>query len=403
MAEWMQAPPGGSPDAVMSGIRRAAAGEGAGVVLIVDDIPDNLAVLHDALDESGYTVLVATDGASAIARAAQALPDIVLLDALMPGMDGFEVARRLKADEATAPIPIVFMTALTDTEHVLAAFAAGGVDYVSKPVRPREVVARIAAHLQSARHAKQARNALDAFGHASIALRPADGRVLWQTPLARDLMKRHFGAGAAAAVRVSTPSFSNTCSRCLVIVFGRVPRMSPMSRLVLPGATQYSTSASRAVSRNCSDSASMAAPLLLSVSTSSHSSSALAGCRLQCRRCVPVTQDQVSPPSGAWASPARVTRSRTQSHRLAGACSGAATLLATAAIGAPAAPAPKCRFIRSRASGVCHSTRPSAGRSAIDAWPNASSALRACLAWRALRRCAAMRATTSRGRTGLET
>ena len=199
MAEWMQSPPGGDVVALVPGTRRAAAGDGAGVVLIVDDIPDNLAVLHDALDESGYTVLVATDGAGAIARAAQALPDIVLLDALMPGMDGFEVARRLKADEATAPIPIVFMTALTDTEHVLAAFAAGGVDYVSKPVRPREVVARIAAHLQSARQATQARNALDAFGHASIALRPADGRVLWQTPLARDLMKRHFGAGAAGA------------------------------------------------------------------------------------------------------------------------------------------------------------------------------------------------------------
>ncbi len=199
MAEWMHEPPGGAVGAVVPGARRAMAGESVGVVLIVDDIPDNLAVLHDALDESGYTVLVATDGASAIARAAQALPDIVLLDALMPGMDGFEVARRLKADEATAPIPIVFMTALTDTEHVLAAFAAGGVDYVSKPIRPREVVARIAAHLQSARHAKQARNALDAFGHASIALRPADGRVLWQTPLARDLMKRHFGAGAAGA------------------------------------------------------------------------------------------------------------------------------------------------------------------------------------------------------------
>jgi DNA-binding response OmpR family regulator/DNA-binding CsgD family transcriptional regulator len=199
MAEWMQEPPSGAAGAVVPGSRRLVRGETVGVVLIVDDIPDNLAVLHDALDESGYTVLVATDGASAIARAGQALPDIVLLDALMPGMDGFEVARRLKADQATAPIPIVFMTALTDTEHVLAAFAAGGVDYVSKPIRPREVVARIAAHLQSARHAKQARNALDAFGHASIALRPADGRVLWQTPLARDLMKRHFGAGAAGA------------------------------------------------------------------------------------------------------------------------------------------------------------------------------------------------------------
>src|ERR1700712_3149155 len=128
MAEWLQTPPTGTP----AQAQRGRSGEGAGVVLIVDDIPDNLAVLHDALDESGYTVLVAVDGASAIARAAQALPDIVLLDALMPGMDGFEVARRLKADQATAPIPIVFMTALTDTEHVLAEFAAGGGCYGSQ-------------------------------------------------------------------------------------------------------------------------------------------------------------------------------------------------------------------------------------------------------------------------------
>ncbi len=201
MAEWTLP----REAAVAAPGRPVVASDGAGVVLIVDDIPDNLAVLHDALDESGYTVLVATDGPSAIARATQALPDIVLLDALMPGMDGFEVARRLKADQATAPIPIVFMTALTDTEHVLAAFAAGGVDYVSKPVRPREVVARIVAHLQSARHARQARNALDAFGHASIALRPADGRVLWQTPLARDLMKRHFGSAAVDAPAIGLP------------------------------------------------------------------------------------------------------------------------------------------------------------------------------------------------------
>ena len=74
---------------------------GADVVLIVDDQPDNLALLHDALDDAGYTVLVATDGASALQRARQAQPDIVLLDAVMPGLDGFEVARRLKADEAT--------------------------------------------------------------------------------------------------------------------------------------------------------------------------------------------------------------------------------------------------------------------------------------------------------------
>jgi CheY-like chemotaxis protein len=91
-------------------------------VLIVDDVPDNLSVLHDALDESGYTVLVATNGESALQRAAQALPDIVLLDAVMPGMDGFEVARRLKAQPDTAHIPIIFMTGLTETEHVVAAF-----------------------------------------------------------------------------------------------------------------------------------------------------------------------------------------------------------------------------------------------------------------------------------------
>src|SRR4051812_7395674 len=80
------------------------------VVLIVDDVPDNLSLLHDALDESGYTVLVATNGESALQRAAQTVPDVVLLDAVMPGMDGFEVARRLKAQPETAHIPIIFMT-----------------------------------------------------------------------------------------------------------------------------------------------------------------------------------------------------------------------------------------------------------------------------------------------------
>ena len=169
------------------------------VVLIVDDVPDNLAVLHDALDEAGYTVLVATDGPSAITRAQQARPAIVLLDAMMPGMDGFEVARRLKAGPETAAIPIVFMTALTATEHVVAAFAAGGVDYVTKPIQPREVLARIRAHTQTARVQRQARNALDAFGHATMVVRPADGRLLWQTALARGLLRDYFSSESAFA------------------------------------------------------------------------------------------------------------------------------------------------------------------------------------------------------------
>ena len=173
------------------------------LVLIVDDVPDNLALLHDALDESGYTVLVATSGETALARAAQARPDIVLLDAMMPGMDGFEVARRLKADPATAHIPIVFMTGLTETEHLVAAFGAGATDYVTKPIKPQEVLARMNVHLAGARRARQdasqagqARNALDAFGYASITVRAGDGRLMWQTPLARELLDRWFGTAA---------------------------------------------------------------------------------------------------------------------------------------------------------------------------------------------------------------
>jgi DNA-binding response OmpR family regulator/DNA-binding CsgD family transcriptional regulator len=164
----------------------------ADLVLIVDDIPENLSVLHDALDESGYTVLVATNGESALQRARQSVPDVILLDAMMPGMDGFEVARRLKADFTTRHIPIVFMTGLTETEHVVAAFDAGGADYVTKPIRPQEVLARIAAHMQSARLMKQARSALDAFGQATLALRPGSGQVVWQTPLARKLINDYF-------------------------------------------------------------------------------------------------------------------------------------------------------------------------------------------------------------------
>lgn len=169
------------------------------VVLIVDDVPDNLSVLHDALDESGYTVLVATGGEAALQRAAQALPDIVLLDAMMPGMNGFEVAKRLKGTPATAHIPIIFMTGLTETEHLVAALEAGGVDYVTKPIKPKEVLARMGVHMQGARQARQTRNALDAFGYASITVRASDGKLMWQTPLARELLMAYYGTSAPEA------------------------------------------------------------------------------------------------------------------------------------------------------------------------------------------------------------
>ncbi|TFZ01211.1 response regulator [Ramlibacter rhizophilus] len=187
----------------------------AEVVLIVDDVPDNLAMLHDALDESGYTVLVATSGEAALQRAAQALPDVVLLDAMMPGLDGFEVARRLKAQPSTAHIPILFMTGLTETEHLVAALAAGGVDYVTKPIKPKEVLARMAVHLRGARLARQTRNALDAFGYASITVRASDGRLMWQTPLARDLLQAWYGTDMARRPNHAPPAVVDWLRRAL--------------------------------------------------------------------------------------------------------------------------------------------------------------------------------------------
>ncbi len=206
------------------------------VVLIVDDVPDNLSLLHDALDESGYTVLVATDGESALQRAAQALPDIVLLDAVMPGMDGFEVARRLKQNPETAHIPIIFMTGLTETEHVVAAFQAGGVDYVTKPIRAQEVLVRMAVHMRSAREthqATQARNALDAFGHATMAIHfvgdAADPvRSVWQTPLARQLMLDYF---AAAPGQIPQPVLDWLTGETKAAAEGREPRTLPVNRV----------------------------------------------------------------------------------------------------------------------------------------------------------------------------
>ena len=133
-----------------------------GVILIVDDTPDNLALLSDALDEVGYMVLVALDGLSALSRIQRRRPDLILLDAMMPGLDGFETCQRIKADPATADIPVLFMTALTDSEHVVKGFEAGGIDYVTKPINTEEVLARVASHLRTARILQTARAASQA-------------------------------------------------------------------------------------------------------------------------------------------------------------------------------------------------------------------------------------------------
>lgn len=117
-------------------------------VLIIDDSPTNLGVVFDLLDGNGFTVMVAQDGESGLDKIQYAVPDIILLDALMPGLDGFEVCRRLKQDERTSATPVIFMTGLTSVEDKVKGFEAGAVDYVTKPVQEDELLARIVTHLR---------------------------------------------------------------------------------------------------------------------------------------------------------------------------------------------------------------------------------------------------------------
>ncbi|MEA3111509.1 MAG: hypothetical protein QOG58_1308 [Caballeronia sp.] len=116
-------------------------------ILIVDDMPANLGLVVDSLADQGFRVLVALDGEEALERAQFSQPDLILLDVKMPGIDGFETCRRLKRNERTRDIPVIFMTSLTGIEHLVEGFAAGGADYVTKPVRIDEMMARISTHL----------------------------------------------------------------------------------------------------------------------------------------------------------------------------------------------------------------------------------------------------------------
>ena len=153
------------------------------VVLIVDDTPDNLAMLSSALVAAGYAVLVALDGASALERIALVPPDAILLDAIMPGMDGFETCERIKQNATYRHIPVIFMTALADTQHVVNGFRVGGIDYVTKPIRPDEVVARIAAHIRRSASQKHADLVLELSSRAAV-IATARGDVQWHSALA---------------------------------------------------------------------------------------------------------------------------------------------------------------------------------------------------------------------------
>jgi DNA-binding response OmpR family regulator/DNA-binding CsgD family transcriptional regulator len=160
-------------------------------VLVVDDTPETLGFLTDTLDHAGFTVLIATDGDSALDLVDQITPDLVLMDAVMPGINGFETCRRFKREKLLSHLPVIFMTGLSDTEHVLEGLAAGGVDYVTKPLVVDELIARIRVHLANARTAYGTSVALDAAGRFLLAT-DRTGRLLWCTPKAKQLLAELF-------------------------------------------------------------------------------------------------------------------------------------------------------------------------------------------------------------------
>jgi DNA-binding response OmpR family regulator/DNA-binding CsgD family transcriptional regulator len=153
------------------------------VVLVVDDAPDTLGLLCHTLEAAGYTMLMAHDGEAALQRLDLVCPDAILLDAMMPGLSGFEVCRRIKATPAWHHIPVIFMTGLSEVEHLVQGFDSGGVDYVVKPVRAEEVLVRLSTHVRNARVSRLAREAVDVGGHG-VVLVDARGRVAWRSPQA---------------------------------------------------------------------------------------------------------------------------------------------------------------------------------------------------------------------------
>ncbi len=140
-------------------------------ILVVDDSPDSLKFLTDVIEETGDTVLVALAGQKALEVIDQVTPDVILMDAVMPGMDGFETCRRLKENSDMLHVPVIFMTGLSDTEHIVEGFQAGGVDYLVKPIDPDEFIARMQVHLANAKLAQSAYVAMDEARRFLLAIK----------------------------------------------------------------------------------------------------------------------------------------------------------------------------------------------------------------------------------------
>jgi DNA-binding NarL/FixJ family response regulator len=164
-------------------------------VLVIDDEPSTLSVITDTLESADITALVTTSGEAALELLDRFLPDLIIVDAVMPGIDGFETTVRIKRDPRLATIPVIFMTGLTESEHVVEAFEVGGVDYVRKPVNLTELLARVRVHMAQGRAAHASAASLDATGRLMLAT-DAKGSLLWCTP------------GAEAVIAQMTPGWT---------------------------------------------------------------------------------------------------------------------------------------------------------------------------------------------------
>lgn len=173
------------------------------VILVVDDAPETLRMLCDALVLEGYDALAARDTQEALDRFEVTVPDGVLLDAVMPGRSGFEFCAQIKATPAWSHVPVLFMTGLSETEEILRGFACGGVDYVIKPLRLPEVMARLSTHVRNARVARLAREAIDVAGMGTVLL-DSQGRIAWRSPQAAEWLAQAFDSSVACGAAPQT-------------------------------------------------------------------------------------------------------------------------------------------------------------------------------------------------------
>jgi DNA-binding NarL/FixJ family response regulator len=160
-------------------------------ILVVDDTPESVRFLVDALRSEGMRVLIATSGGAAIDMLDDALPGLILMDALMPGMDGFAATRLIKADVRYAHLPVIFMSGISESNTVVRGLEAGGVDFVSKPIILDQLIARLRVHLRNARVAHGSQVALDFAGRPMIAL-DDECRASWSTPRGEAMLVNDF-------------------------------------------------------------------------------------------------------------------------------------------------------------------------------------------------------------------